>query len=89
MSPAASHEIRLCNAADGARIAWAAVGTGPPLVKSANWMTHLELDRTGPLWRHWFEAFAGGGRRFAAGMCTSCVPSSPPALRRDTLSYTQ
>ena len=74
--------MRLCSAVDGARIAWAAVGSGPPFLKSANWMTHLELDRTSPLWRHWFEAFAGGGRRFVTydGRGYGLSDRSPPAL---------
>src|SRR5580765_6924470 len=34
-------EIRFCTASDGARIAYSAVGNGPPLVKAANWLNHL------------------------------------------------
>ena len=37
-------QIRFCTAADGARIAYATTGQGPPLVKVANWLTHLEFD---------------------------------------------
>ena len=29
--------------------------TGPPLVKAANWMTHLDYDGDNPVWRHWLE----------------------------------
>jgi pimeloyl-ACP methyl ester carboxylesterase len=36
------------------RIAWASVGTGPPLVKAANWLNHLEFDWQSPVWRPWF-----------------------------------
>jgi pimeloyl-ACP methyl ester carboxylesterase len=32
------------------RIAYAATGEGPPLVKTANWLNHLELDWSGPVW---------------------------------------
>ena len=45
--------IRLCTAADGVRVAYAKSGSGPPLVKTANWLTHLEHDWTTPVWRHW------------------------------------
>jgi pimeloyl-ACP methyl ester carboxylesterase/DNA-binding CsgD family transcriptional regulator len=45
--------IRFCSSADGVRIAYATTGTGPPLVKAANWLTHLEFDWHSPLWRHW------------------------------------
>jgi pimeloyl-ACP methyl ester carboxylesterase/DNA-binding CsgD family transcriptional regulator len=45
--------IRFCSSSGGARIAYATTGTGPPLVKAANWLTHLEFDWHSPLWRHW------------------------------------
>jgi pimeloyl-ACP methyl ester carboxylesterase/DNA-binding SARP family transcriptional activator len=45
-------EVRFCVAPDGVRIATAVLGQGPPLVKTANWMTHLEYDWKSPLWRH-------------------------------------
>jgi len=51
-------EIRFCNAADGVRIAYATVGQGPPLVKAANYLTHLEHDWNGPVWRHWLRGLA-------------------------------
>jgi pimeloyl-ACP methyl ester carboxylesterase/DNA-binding CsgD family transcriptional regulator len=51
-------QIRFCTAADGVRIAYATVGRGPPLVKAANYLTHLEHDWNGPVWRHWMRGFA-------------------------------
>lgn len=53
-------EIRFCQAADGVSIAYTAQGEGPPLVKTANWMTHLERDAEGPIWRHWIAEFTQG-----------------------------
>ncbi len=50
--------IGFCRAADGARIAFATVGEGPPLVKAANWLNHLELDWGSPIWGPTFEACA-------------------------------
>ncbi len=47
--------IRFCSADDGARIAYATSGTGPPLVKAANWLSHLEYDWRSPVWRHWLD----------------------------------
>jgi DNA-binding CsgD family transcriptional regulator len=35
-------EIRFCTTADRVRIAYATAGHGPPLVKAANYLTHLE-----------------------------------------------
>lgn len=45
-------EIRFCTAEDGVRIAYATVGEGPPLIKAANWLNHLEFDWESPIWRH-------------------------------------
>ena len=47
--------IRFCTAPDGVRIAYATSGTGPPLIKPANWLTHLEYDWESPVWRHWLR----------------------------------
>jgi pimeloyl-ACP methyl ester carboxylesterase len=47
--------IHFCTAADGVNIAYATSGVGPPLVKPANWMTHLEYDWESPVWRHWLR----------------------------------
>ena len=51
-------EIRFCTAKDGVRIAYATAGRGPPLVKSANWLNHLEFDWQSPVWRHLLHALA-------------------------------
>lgn len=51
-------EVRFCTAADGVRIAYTAVGDGPPLVKTANWLNHLEYDWQGPIWTHLLHAMA-------------------------------
>lgn len=54
--------IRFLTTSDGVRIAYATAGEGPPLLKTANWMSHLEFDWESPVWRHWF-AFLARGRR--------------------------
>ncbi|HJQ62097.1 MAG TPA: alpha/beta fold hydrolase [Burkholderiales bacterium] len=46
-------QIYFCKASDGARIAYATTGSGPPLVKVSNWLSHLEFDWDSPVWRHW------------------------------------
>ena len=48
-------QIRFCTAPDGVNIAYATSGAGLPLVKPANWMTHLEYDWESPVWRHWMR----------------------------------
>ncbi len=50
--------IHFCTAPDGVRIAYAASGAGPPLVKPANWLTHLDHDWESPVWRHWLHALS-------------------------------
>jgi DNA-binding winged helix-turn-helix (wHTH) protein/pimeloyl-ACP methyl ester carboxylesterase len=47
--------IGFCTAADGVRVAYATAGGGPPLVKAANWLNHLEFEWESPVWRHWVE----------------------------------
>lgn len=48
-------EIRFCKTNDGVRIAYAACGEGPPLVKASNWLTHLEFEWDSPIWHHWIR----------------------------------
>lgn len=52
--------VRFCTSRDGVRIAFAESGKGPPLVRVANWFTHLDLDRQSPVWSHWFSALSAG-----------------------------
>lgn len=51
-------QISYCREPDGVRLAWAKVGQGPPLVKAANWMNHLEYDWESPVWHHVLEGLA-------------------------------
>ncbi len=54
----AQQETRFCTSRDGALIAYAKVGRGPPLVKAPNWMNHLEFDWQSPVWRHLLRELA-------------------------------
>ena len=51
-------ELRYCTTADGVRLAYATSGSGPPLVKASNWLTHLDFEWESPIWRHWWEALS-------------------------------
>lgn len=51
-------EIRFCTTPDKVRIAYALIGKGPPLVKAANYLSHLEFDWQSPIWRHWLEGLS-------------------------------
>jgi len=47
--------IRFAKSSDGVRLAYAQSGAGEPIVKAANWLSHLEADWQSPVWRHWFR----------------------------------
>jgi pimeloyl-ACP methyl ester carboxylesterase len=51
-------EIRFCRTSDGVTLAYACSGTGPPLVKAASWLTHVDHDWHSPVWRHWMVALS-------------------------------
>jgi len=53
--------IRFCTTSDDVRLAYATSGDGPPLVKAANWLSHLDYDGESPVWRHWMVELS---RRF-------------------------
>ena len=61
-SGALDQEIRFCTASDGVRLAYASVGSGPPLVKAANWLSHLDHDWESPVWRHVLHALSANHR---------------------------
>ncbi len=50
--------VRYVYASDGTRLAWAEAGTGPMVVKAANWLTHLEYEWESPVWKHWIRFFS-------------------------------
>jgi pimeloyl-ACP methyl ester carboxylesterase/predicted Ser/Thr protein kinase len=54
-------EIRFCRTRDGLTLGYAESGAGMPLIKAANWLSHLEFDARSPVWRHWW---AGLSRSF-------------------------
>jgi class 3 adenylate cyclase/pimeloyl-ACP methyl ester carboxylesterase len=51
-------DIRFCATRDGVDLAYAVSGSGPPLVKAANWLSHLDFDQESPVWRHYIDAFS-------------------------------
>ena len=59
MGQMSSQRIRYIQTSDGVRLAWAEAGTGPALVKAANWLTHLEYEWESPIWRHWMRFLSG------------------------------
>ncbi len=51
-------KIGFCDVKDGTKIAYATLGSGPPLLKAANWLNHLEFDWASPIWGRGFAAIA-------------------------------
>ena len=53
--PPLEQVVDYCWNTNGERLAFASMGDGMPLVKAANWMTHLGFDLVSPVWRHWLH----------------------------------
>ena len=53
-------EIRFCVTPDNVRLAYATVGSGPPIVRVANCFNHLDFEWGSPIWRHWVRDLARG-----------------------------
>jgi pimeloyl-ACP methyl ester carboxylesterase/DNA-binding winged helix-turn-helix (wHTH) protein len=62
VTPHASQEIRFCRTVDGANIAWASLGSGPPLVRAFGWFSNLEYEWAWLRARRFWEML-GEGRR--------------------------
>ncbi len=48
-------DVRFTTTPDGVRLAYSTSGTGPPLVKIAPRLTHLEFDWESPVWGPWWR----------------------------------
>ncbi len=46
--------IQFVKTVDDVRLAYAIFGSGPIMVKTANWLNHLEFDWESPVWKHIF-----------------------------------
>jgi len=53
-----SQHVRFCASRDGTRIAFATGGSGPPLVRAAHWLSHLDHEPRCPLWGPWLKFLA-------------------------------
>ncbi|MFV2022427.1 alpha/beta fold hydrolase [Micromonospora sp. LOL_023] len=86
MTPSNYDAVRFCQTADGTRLAYTVTGSGPPLVSTANWLTHLGLDRRHPMWTHWYRDLMRDSRRGlryderGCGLSDWCPPSASPQV---------
>lgn len=55
-------QIRFTRTRDDVTLAYACSGSGAPLVKAANWLTHLDHDWHSTVWRHWLMDLPRGHR---------------------------
>ena len=51
-------KVDFCTTPDGVRICYATTGSGPPLVKAPNWMSHIQFDLESPVWKHVWESLS-------------------------------
>ncbi|MEP1743414.1 MAG: alpha/beta fold hydrolase, partial [Kangiellaceae bacterium] len=51
-------KVKFCTTRDGVRIAYASIGKGHSIVKTANWLSHLEYDWNAPIWSPLFRDLA-------------------------------
>jgi len=56
---AAAQSISFCRTSDGVNIAIGKAGEGPVLLKTANWLNHLEYDWQSPVWSPILQRLAG------------------------------
>jgi DNA-binding winged helix-turn-helix (wHTH) protein/pimeloyl-ACP methyl ester carboxylesterase len=59
MPAAAQQTVGFCTTGDGVKLAVASMGSGRPLVKAPNWLTHVEFDLKSPLWSPLYRRLAG------------------------------
>ncbi len=50
--------MTFCTTSDNVKLAVASMGSGPPLVKAPNWLTHIDYDLASPLWSPLYHRLA-------------------------------
>ena len=80
LSAAFRQDIRFATTVDGARIAYATSGDGPPLVRAVHWMTHVDLDCHSAVYGPWIQGLSQRYRhvRYDARGCGLSDRGTPP-----------
>ncbi|MEX5727521.1 pimeloyl-ACP methyl ester carboxylesterase/DNA-binding CsgD family transcriptional regulator [Rhodovulum iodosum] len=55
-------EISFVSSVDGTRIAVAAMGEGPVILRAAHWLSHVSKDIESPVWRPWLSRLSARNR---------------------------
>jgi pimeloyl-ACP methyl ester carboxylesterase/DNA-binding CsgD family transcriptional regulator len=53
-----NQQVRFCRSFDGAEIAYAVTGSGPPVILLPSWLTHLDYQWRSVAWRPWLDALS-------------------------------
>ena len=53
-----SQTVRFCKTADGAKLAYATSGSGPSVILTPGWLSHLELEWSNKLYRDTFDTLS-------------------------------
>jgi len=51
-------QVRYCKGRDGVQIAFGISGQGPPVLRAAHWISHLQYEWESPVWRHWIDSLS-------------------------------
>ena len=68
-------------AADGVQLAMALYGSGPPVVKAATWLTHIERDPASDFNGHWIAELARRVTDFTNRPSRTSGASGPSGFR--------
>jgi len=53
-----NQKIEYCHTSKGVSLAYTKTGTGLPLVKVANWLSHIDYDWDSPVWGPWLKSLS-------------------------------
>jgi pimeloyl-ACP methyl ester carboxylesterase/DNA-binding winged helix-turn-helix (wHTH) protein len=56
--PRPAQDVTFCRTADGVHLSVATSGSGMPVVKTANWLNHIEYDWQSPIWSPFIGALS-------------------------------